>query len=297
MDSINTQTANQPTGTVNFIVLSDSSSAYSVVNVTDIGMKPLRIKSGERQTLTLPLGPHSLRVFTSRAMNDKSYIRSLYINTPNEVVNVEIRISGWTNFINISNSMENGARLVQQNVYAGNPNVQQGVYNSMPNVQQNAYVNIPNNQQTMNNTVTPQQQYGVANQLENNQPIPVVAQPTVVQPNTAQPYVSQTNYQYSQKPKMNRQEFFRSLARHKMGKEITTAGIVLYVVAGINLTLGMLAMMGSDLSIATPLNVIDGLVNLGLGLGIHLGKSRVCSIIILVYWALSILISVVTYGS
>lgn len=136
MDNANL-TETQTSGNVNFLVLSDSSHAYSVVFITDLGMGPIRINSGEKKTVSVPVGAHSLKILTSRSLNDKKYIKSLYINSPDEIITVEIRLGGFSNFININSNLAVQQDQIQppiNNVYVNTS--QQPVINGNQSIQQ-----------------------------------------------------------------------------------------------------------------------------------------------------------------
>lgn len=89
-------------------------------------------------------------------------------------------------------------------------------------------------------------------------------------------------------PGMTKKEFDKHTNIVNVKKQISGAGIACYIIAGINLIL-MFALSAD--------NLLDILLILGMGLGIHLAKSRVCSIILTVYGAINVIVMVVLTGS
>ena len=178
--------------------------------------------------------------------------------------------------------------------------------NNMPN-QQQEYSQDSYGQQQMYGQTGYQQQPGFQQDMYGQQGFqqPGYQQQPGFQQN---PYAQQQMYQqdpysmpmYSQPmgntamPGMNRQQFFRSLSGHKMGREIRSSAIILYVIAGLNFLLGVLALTGTSY-LGSRLSFLDAFINLGLGLGIQLGKSRTCAIIDLVYWAVSAIFGLIMF--
>lgn len=80
-------------------------------------------------------------------------------------------------------------------------------------------------------------------------------------------------------PRMTKEEFSKHPNIASVISQIRGAGIACYVVAGITLVVSVLA--GGILGIFGVM--LDILLLVGLGLGIQLGKSRVCAIILTVY--------------
>lgn len=78
---------------------------------------------------------------------------------------------------------------------------------------------------------------------------------------------------------MTRKEFLQLPAMKSCKSNINSCGIVLYVIAAINVVVQI---------IGGTYSFIDAVLLLGLGLGIHLGKSRVASILCLVYGAFNV---------
>lgn len=79
---------------------------------------------------------------------------------------------------------------------------------------------------------------------------------------------------------MTRKEFLELPAMKSCKSNINSCGIVLYVIVAINI---VVQIVGGTYSF------IDAVVLLLLGLGIHLGKSRVASILCLAYGAFNVL--------
>ena len=84
-------------------------------------------------------------------------------------------------------------------------------------------------------------------------------------------------------------EFLKLPENQAYRSSIKSAGIVCYVSAGLTLLVGFLL----D---TFPYNLLDVMILVGLGLGIHLGKSRVCAILLCAYATLSALISISQNG-
>lgn len=88
-------------------------------------------------------------------------------------------------------------------------------------------------------------------------------------------------------PGMTKKEFDKHTNIVNVKKQIAGMGIACYIIAGINLIL-MFALQYD--------NLLDVLLILGMGLGIHLAKSRVCSIILTVYGGINVIVMVVLTG-
>ncbi len=100
----------------------------------------------------------------------------------------------------------------------------------------------------------------------NNQQVQVNVQPnTYITPNDVQlPPPGQP---------VSRKEFIDKYAQPSFKKDIRNIAILCYVCAGITFLLSCLI---------NPFGIIDALVLLGFALGMHLGKSKVCAILILI---------------
>ena len=86
-----------------------------------------------------------------------------------------------------------------------------------------------------------------------------------------------------------KKEFLQLPENEKLRKSINTSGIICYICAGISLLVGLFMLKSSSV-------LIDAILLIGLGLGVHLAKSRVCAIILLVYAAINTIYSIVTTG-
>lgn len=81
-----------------------------------------------------------------------------------------------------------------------------------------------------------------------------------------------------------RKEFLHLPENKKLRKNINAAGIICYVCAGITLL--------ATLAAGNLFGLLDVLILLGMGLGIHLKQSMACAIILTVYAAISFLLSI-----
>lgn len=89
-------------------------------------------------------------------------------------------------------------------------------------------------------------------------------------------------------PGMTKKEFDKHTNIVNVKKQITGAAIGCYIIAGINLLLAFLVAFS---------NILDILLMLGMGLGIHLAKSRVCSIILTVYGVINVIVMTIANES
>lgn len=89
-------------------------------------------------------------------------------------------------------------------------------------------------------------------------------------------------------PGMTKKEFDKHTNIVNVKKQITGTAIACYVIVGINALLAFMVAFS---------NILDILLMLGMGLGIHLAKSRVCSIILTVYGAFNMIIMTIANGS
>lgn len=88
---------------------------------------------------------------------------------------------------------------------------------------------------------------------------------------------------------MTKDQFYKHPNIASVRSQIRSAGIICYVVAGITLVLSTLG--------GNPFGaLLDVLLIVGLGLGIQLGKSRVCAIILTVYGALNTIMVTLQQG-
>lgn len=86
-----------------------------------------------------------------------------------------------------------------------------------------------------------------------------------------------------------KKEFLQLPENTKLRKNIRAAAIICYVCAGITL----LAALGTG-SYST---IVDVLILVGLGLGIHLAQSKACAIILTVYGAINVIVTLLVAGS
>lgn len=83
---------------------------------------------------------------------------------------------------------------------------------------------------------------------------------------------------------VSRKEFIEKYAQPSLRKNITSIAILCYVCAGLTFIVSCLL---------NPLGIIDALILAGLALGMHLAKSKVCAILILILSILEVLLSLV----
>lgn len=92
-------------------------------------------------------------------------------------------------------------------------------------------------------------------------------------------------------PKAATKKEFLQLPENKALKsQLITDCVICYVCSGVTLILGLFVM-------EQPLILLDVLLILGLGLGIHLTQSRVCAVILCAYAVINSLIGLVQNGS
>ena len=84
---------------------------------------------------------------------------------------------------------------------------------------------------------------------------------------------------------VSRKEFINKYAQPSLRKNITSIAILCYVCAGLTFVVSCLL---------NPLGIIDALVLAGFALGMHLGKSKVCAILILILSIIEVLLSLVS---
>lgn len=101
-------------------------------------------------------------------------------------------------------------------------------------------------------------------------------------------YMNGTQTGYSQ-PGMSKKEFYKHPNLSSVKKQIDGCGIVMYALAIINAVIYAIA--GDILSA-----VVSLILMLGLGLGIHLAKSRVCAILLTVYGAVNVIVVFISTG-
>lgn len=96
---------------------------------------------------------------------------------------------------------------------------------------------------------------------------------------------SRLQEQYGGK-QLTKKEFLGLPAMQSCKSNINTCGIALYVIGAINIVL----------ELATQALPIDGILLILLGLGIHLGKSRVCAILCTAFGGFNVVYMIVTTG-
>lgn len=97
------------------------------------------------------------------------------------------------------------------------------------------------------------------------------------------PYVS-TN-----EPKKSRTEYYKSIERHKERSNITTASIIVYVMAGINILLGSMILDGNTAWFDIIFLVVLALV-------IQFKQSRACACVLLGYSILNAVLTLILNG-
>ena len=83
--------------------------------------------------------------------------------------------------------------------------------------------------------------------------------------------------------KMSKKEFWKKGLPAKTRGEIVTGAVFAYISAAITAVVAVLFL---------PLSLIDAALTLGLGLGLHLARSRVCGIVLSVYFIWSKIVMV-----
>lgn len=85
----------------------------------------------------------------------------------------------------------------------------------------------------------------------------------------------------------NRKDFINNYADPSLRKEIKNYAILCYVCAGLSLVVAFFVNWAG---------ILDALILLGLSLGMHLGRSKVCAILILVMGAASMIVNLIVAG-
>lgn len=116
-------------------------------------------------------------------------------------------------------------------------------------------------------------------------------QTTEFYPGFDEPYVSTSTS--TVKKNISFKEFYKDYCSSNTKRNINGSAIVLYVCFGITLALAFAA---SALGMDLWASIIDAILVLGLALGIHIGKSRVCAVIILVYSIINCIYSLIATG-
>lgn len=90
-------------------------------------------------------------------------------------------------------------------------------------------------------------------------------------------------------PGLGRMAFYKHPNVSSLRKQLAGCGIAMYILAAINCA--FYAVTGSII-----LAAIMAILFVGLGLGIHLGQSRVCAILLTVYGGLNMIVSIMEKG-
>ena len=93
------------------------------------------------------------------------------------------------------------------------------------------------------------------------------------------------NGMYQGPMEMTKKQFYNHPGMKQVKSGIVSCGIAGYVITGINLLLTFLMP-------SSGANLIDTFLILGLSLGIHLGKSRVCSVLMALYGMYNIIMAI-----
>lgn len=86
-----------------------------------------------------------------------------------------------------------------------------------------------------------------------------------------------------------KKEFLQLPENKKLRSNIKWAGIISYICAGITLL--------TILASGNFLSIVDVLLLVGFGLGIHLAQSKVCAILLTIYAAINMIIMLVAMGT
>lgn len=89
---------------------------------------------------------------------------------------------------------------------------------------------------------------------------------------------------------LTRSEFYKEYAPKAARSNIIAAGVLSYISAALTLVLAFAIMFN-------PFVLVDFAIVLGLGLGVHIGKSRVCAILLMAYAVYNTIFFLVTSGN
>ncbi len=117
-----------------------------------------------------------------------------------------------------------------------------------------------------------------------NAPSPSTSPYQQFEPQTSR-YTSNETYTPSAGYPVSRKEFISKYAQPSLRKNITSIAILCYICAGLTFIVSCLF---------NPLGIIDALILAGLALGMHLAKSNVCAILILILSIIEVLLSLVS---
>ncbi len=104
------------------------------------------------------------------------------------------------------------------------------------------------------------------------------------EPQTSSYNFNETNTPSDSYP-VSRKEFISKYAQPSLRKNITSIAILCYICAGLTFIVSCLF---------NPIGIIDALILAGLALGMHLAKSKVCAILILILSIIEVLLSLVS---
>lgn len=83
-------------------------------------------------------------------------------------------------------------------------------------------------------------------------------------------------------------KFVNEIGDPKIKKEMNSVGIIGYILAAINLLISIVSMNLNG--------IVDVVLIAGFSLGIHIGKSRICAILLLIYGAINFIVMTAQYG-
>lgn len=98
---------------------------------------------------------------------------------------------------------------------------------------------------------------------------------------------------YNRQQDISFKEFYNYYCTPKIRKNINAAAIILYCCSALTFVLSFVA---SIMGVGIMASALDAILVLGLGLGIHIRKSRVCAVIVLIYAIFNCLYSFATTG-
>lgn len=118
------------------------------------------------------------------------------------------------------------------------------------------------------------------------------------------PQAAGVQYQATQTmlpPNMDKRTFYKQGVPASVRSNIIGAGVLGYIISGIFVVQAVMAFLSSsylyDSTAMGLLILLDAAIYLGLSLGVHLGKSRVCAILMAAYTVFAIVMNFVNTGS
>lgn len=87
---------------------------------------------------------------------------------------------------------------------------------------------------------------------------------------------------------LSKKEFLKLPNMKSCKSNLTGSAVILYICGALSLTVGMLG--------GNPFVIVDVLIIIGMGLGIQLGQSRACAIIVCVYAAFNTIVMLLNTG-